>query len=70
MEKGHLHQIFLDKGPLASESVPVLKFQLCPSPLVLGAGARLWFQLGTAEGQSSLLLCMPSLNDLLYLKSD
>lgn len=31
--KAHQHRIFLDSGPLTSEQVLVLKFQLCPGPL-------------------------------------
>lgn len=36
MVKGHQHQIFLDNGPLASESVLVFSLGLCPGSLLLG----------------------------------
>lgn len=48
--KGHQHWIFLDSGPLASELVLVLKFQLCPRPLYLFWGPGRW---ETASGCSS-----------------
>lgn len=41
--KTRQHQVFLDSGPLASEQVPVLKFQPCPGALYPWLGEKgLW----------------------------
>lgn len=55
--KGLQHWIFLDSGPLTSESVPLFRFQSCPSPLVLPGGVRLWFlvQLEDTGGTCTVL---------------
>lgn len=57
MVKGCQHCIFLGNGPLASESVPVFKFQLRPGPLVpwMGGGEDETLVLDAADGQSSHL---------------
>lgn len=57
MVKGREHQICLDKGPLASERVPVFKFWLCPGPLVLwGLGVGVDF----GSGREQLEVKVPS----------
>lgn len=62
MIKGHQHVfwvIFLYKGPLASEGIPVFKFGFCPSPLVMWGVGRMGecgtLVAGEAGDQSSLL---------------
>lgn len=45
-DEGRQYWVFHNNGTLASERVPVFKFQLCPSfwfRVYVGEGVRLWF---------------------------
>lgn len=74
MIKGHQHQICLDNGPSASESVPVFKFWICLGPLVRWEGDGGPLVLSAARDASFLLstcFCrMTCAFALLSLKSD